>query len=133
MLTVPPGDIEKHWKSRVAEFFPRCPICNSESLKYDVEYESIEDAIYCLNCKAKWKIDYKGEGFKIKYITLLEVADTEKYGGLIKEKHVPEFWKMMSNIKEIIEKTSIGKIRCKYCGTLFNLTLEVCPHCGGER
>jgi transcription elongation factor Elf1 len=133
MVTPLSDDIEKHWKSRVAESFPRCPLCGSESLKFDVKYGSVQDNIYCLECKAKWKIDYKGGEFKIEHITLLEVADAEKYGVLINEKHGPEFWIMMSNIKEVMEKTSIGKIRCKYCGTLFNVALDVCPYCGGER
>jgi len=98
-----------------------------------VRYGSIQDNIYCFACKAKWKIDYKGGEFKIKYITLLEVADAEKYGGLINENHGPEFWIIMSNIREVMEKTAIGKVRCKYCGTCFSVSLDVCLYCGGER
>jgi len=36
--------------------------------------------------------------------------------------------------KEIIrEKEVIVKIRCPYCGKLYDETLDVCPHCGGKR
>ena len=135
-------DLEEHWESHVAKFFPSCPLCGSNSLECDIEYGSVQDYIYCLDCKAKWEIDWKGEDFKIEYIILLEVGDAEKYGSLIKEKHSPEFWlKMTSDTKEVKpisktetnEKAAIGKVRCEYCGTLFNEVLDVCPYCGGER
>ena len=36
--------------------------------------------------------------------------------------------------KEIIkEKEVIIKVRCPYCGRLYNETLDVCPYCGGKR
>ena len=130
-------DIEEHWESHVAEFFPQCPLCGSKSLEFNVEYGSVRDYIYCLDCKAKWEIDWKGEDFKIEYIILLEVGDSEKYSSLMKEEHSPEFWlEMISNTKEgkpIAKTEAIGKIRCKYCGTLFNEVIDVCPYCGGER
>jgi len=35
--------------------------------------------------------------------------------------------------KEIIkEKEIIVKIKCSYCGTLFDETLDTCPHCGAK-
>jgi RNA polymerase subunit RPABC4/transcription elongation factor Spt4 len=129
-------DIEEHWKSRVAEYFPQCPLCGSKSLEYDVEYGSIQDYIHCLDCNAKWEIDWKGEDFKIEYIILLEVGDSEKYGNLIKQKQSAEFWReMMSNSKEqvpIAKAETVNKVRCEYCGTLFNEELDACPYCGGR-
>jgi hypothetical protein len=36
--------------------------------------------------------------------------------------------------KEIIrEKEVIIKVKCPYCGKLYNETFDVCPHCGGKR
>jgi hypothetical protein len=36
--------------------------------------------------------------------------------------------------KEIIrEKEVIYKVKCPYCGKLYNEVLDVCPHCGGKR
>ena len=135
-------NIEEHWESHVAEFFPQCPLCGSKSLEFDIEYGSVHDYIYCPDCKAKWEIDWKGEDFKIEYMILLEVGDVEKYGSLINTKHGPEFWlEMISNTKEgktvakteAMEKVATGKVRCKYCRTLFNEVLDVCPYFGGER
>ena len=129
-------DIEENWKSHVSECFPQCPFCGSKSLEYDVEYGSVQDYIYCVDCNAKWEIDWKGEDFEIEYITLLEVGDSGKYGNLIKEKHSPEWWgEMMSNSKgqvPIAKAEAVSKVRCEYCGTLFNEALDACPYCGGR-
>ena len=129
-----PDDIEEHWESHVAEFLSQCPLCGSKSLEFDVEYGSVQDHIYCPDCQAKWEIDWKGEHFKIERMTLLEVADIEKYGTLVNKEHDLEFWlKMISDTKEATQKAAASKVRCKYCRTLFNEDLDVCPYCGGER
>ena len=136
-----PDDIEEHWESHIAEFLPQCPLCSSKSLDFDVEYGSVRDHIYCPDCKAKWEIDWKGEDFKIEYMILLEVVNTEKYGSLVNVKHNLEFWlEMISNTqegnaaaKEAAEKTAVSKVRCRYCRTLFADSLDVCPYCGGKR
>ena len=128
--------IEEHWKSHVGEYFPQCPLCGSKSLEYYVEYGSVQDYIYCHDCNAKWEIDWKGEDFKIEYLTLLEGGDSDKYSNLIKEKHSPEFWReMMSDSKEkmsVVRAEAVHKIRCEYCGTFYNEALDECPYCGGR-
>jgi DNA-directed RNA polymerase subunit RPC12/RpoP len=134
---------EEHWESHVAEIFLKCPLCGSKLLEFDVEYGSMQDYIYCLECNAKWEIDWKGENFKIEYIILVETGDTEKYG-LKGEKHSPEFWQQMASQtketqpnakeKEVIRETQIIiKIRCQYCGKLYDEALDVCPNCGAKR
>ena len=129
-------DLEEHWKSHVAEYFPQCPLCGAKSLEYDVEYGSTQDHIYCISCNAKWQIDWKGEDFQIEYITLLEVRDLEKYSNLISEKRSPEFWRrMMPDTNEqvsIAKVETVRKVRCEYCGTFYNEALDACPYCGGR-
>lgn len=34
--------------------------------------------------------------------------------------------------KETIIKKEIVKVRCRYCGTVYDLKLDRCPHCGGS-
>jgi hypothetical protein len=138
--------IEEDGESHAAEFFPQCPLCGSKSLKFDIEYGNVKDYIYCLSCKAKWEIGWKGENFEIESITLVETADAEK-SGLKGEKHPPEFWRTMAlqakELKEpqpiakekdvIIEKEVIVKVKCPYCGGLYDETLDTCPNCGAKR
>jgi len=136
------GGLEEHWKSHVAEYFPQCPLCGSKSLKYDVKYGSVQDFIYCIDCNSKWEIGWKGDDFMIDYLTLLEVGDSGKYSNLVKEKHSIEFWRgiefwreMTSISREgvpIIRGETVLKVRCEYCGTLFNEDLDACPNCGGR-
>ena len=128
--------LEEHWKAHVAEYFPQCPLCGSKSFDYDVEYGSVEDYIHCIDCNAKWKIGWKGDDFKINDLTLLEAGNSEKYSNLVKEKHSIEFWRgMMPLTKEgasIAREETVSKVRCEYCGILFNEELDACPNCGGR-
>jgi ribosomal protein L37E len=128
--------VEENGKIHVAACFPQCPFCGSKSLHYDVEYGSVQDYIYCIDCNAKWEIDWKGEDFEVEYITLLEVGDSGKYGNLINEKHSPEWWsRMMLNSREqvpAVNAETVSKVRCEYCGTLYNEALDECPNCGGR-
>lgn len=134
---------EEHWESHVAEFFPQCPLCGSKQLEFDVEYGSVQDYIYCLDCNSKWEIDWKGEEFKIEYIILLETEDPEKQA-LKGKRYPPEFWQRMASQtqetqlntkeKEVIRETQIIiKIRCSYCGQLYDEALDACPNCGAKR
>jgi hypothetical protein len=134
---------EEDWESHVAEYFLRCPLCGSKTLGFDVEYGRSLDYIYCWGCNAKWEIDWKGEDLRIESITLVEVGNTDK-NGLKGVKQSPEFWRRMvlqakeveaiTKEKEVIrEKEVIIRVRCAYCGTLYNEVLDVCPHCGGKR
>jgi Zn finger protein HypA/HybF involved in hydrogenase expression len=135
--------LEEDWESRVAEVFPQCPLCGSKSLRFDIEYGSVQDYIYCLGCKAKWQINWKGEDFKIESITLVEVSDVEK-SALKGESHSPEYWQKMAlqtkeeeqpNAKknEVIVEKEVIKVRCPYCGELYDESLDACPNCGGKR
>jgi len=51
-------------------------------------------------------------------------------GKEVKEPTTPEN-QVVIREKEIIRE--IVKIRCQYCGNLYDETLDNCPHCGGKR
>lgn len=36
-------------------------------------------------------------------------------------------------VREVIQKEVVVKIRCSYCGTLYDETLDKCPNCGAGR
>jgi len=41
--------------------------------------------------------------------------------------------KKVKTTEIIREKVVIVKVRCPYCGKLYDETLDVCPHCSGKR
>ena len=136
---------EEDWELHAANFFPRCPLCHSKSLEFDIKYGQKYDYINCHKCHAKWEIDWKGRDYEIESIRLVEVRDVEKI--MLKgKKRKPQFWLRMALetkkvpptekkiTKEIIrEKEVIIKIRCQYCSHVYDETLDKCPHCGGRR
>jgi len=43
-------------------------------------------------------------------------------------------WKLEeSTTREVLIQREIVKIRCHYCGNLFDERLDKCPHCGGKQ
>jgi DNA-directed RNA polymerase subunit RPC12/RpoP len=52
----------------------------------------------------------------------------------IKGESVPELKEGRTKKREIVkEKEVVVKIKCPYCGKLYDEALDVCPHCGGKR
>ena len=45
----------------------------------------------------------------------------------------PHNWAPQQVIKEKIIVKEVVKIKCQYCGTLYDQTASKCPHCGGNR
>ena len=139
---------EEDWELHATKFFPRCPLCGSKLLEFDIKYGRKYDYIICHNCHAKWEIDWKGEDYEIESIKLVEIKDVEKIR-LKGKKHKPQFWlRMASETKEVLltekevlprekeiirEKEVIIKIRCQFCFHAYDETLDRCPHCGGRR
>jgi len=48
------------------------------------------------------------------------------------EEHEKELERLEAGERETVIK-EIVKVRCRYCGQLFDSTLDKCPHCGGKR
>jgi len=134
---------EEDWETHLAKYFPRCPLCGSKSLEFDIEYGRPYDYVHCHSCHAKWEVDWKGQDYAIESIKLVEVRDVDRIG-LKGKKHDPGFWlKAASEIKQdqpitkekeiVREKEVIVKIRCPYCHRVYDETLDTCPHCGASR
>jgi len=136
-------------KAQISKFFPACPFCQEKSIeaKFSDDYFA-RDYIICSNCQAKWHI-YFEEG-RIKWAKLIK-EDTNGLGTLyLGEERDLNFWLNMIEKKpiekmevstepivrekEIIkEKEVVVKVRCPYCGKLYDEVLDTCPHCGGKR
>jgi hypothetical protein len=48
------------------------------------------------------------------------------------EEHEKELERLQAGEKQVVVK-EIVKVRCQYCGQLFDSTLDKCPYCGGKR
>jgi len=86
---------KEEFQEAVAKYFPKCPLCGGKSLEFNIEFGRRYDHVICHNCNASWEIDWKGEGFEIESIRLVEVEDVEK-AGLKDGRHRPEFWQRMA-------------------------------------
>ena len=132
---------EEEWENHLRRFFPCCPLCGSDGIEIDIAFGRRYDYVVCPDCRAKWEVDWKGEGFLIESVKLVEGKapvqdefnpDTWRKMALRKQKTRPS--KEKASEKEIIrEKEIIVKIRCPYCHKLYDETLDKCPNCGGSR
>ena len=134
-------------KIEVSKFFPSCPLCQKESIetRFNDDWYG-RDYIVCSNCQAKWHIYYLQE---LKWAELVNVGASNKGNDYLNQRYEPTFWfdkvqnkpvektitpQPIVKEKEIVrEKEVIVKVKCQYCGKLYNEVLDVCPHCGGKR
>jgi len=136
---------EEEWKIHLAKFFPCCPLCGGDEIEIDIAFGRRFDYVFCLDCKAKWEADWKGEDFLIEYVKLLEIDANMEGRSYLKKEFPPDFWRKMALrrqkikpskeaivAKEVI-KEIVVKVRCPYCGGLYDEIKDRCPHCGGKR
>lgn len=136
-------------KDEVSKYFPRCPFCLEKTVEGHRDNWSGEDIAMCSSCGAKWHLYHSLLTEKMQWAELKKVGSK---GGenLLGIKHKPEFWRKMflDNLKQrgkldkegaektvaqefVEEKEVMVKLRrCPYCRTLYDKTLNTCPHCG---
>lgn len=137
----------------VTTCFSRCPFCHTESSLMRFEWgHSIPNQMTCSGCGAKWQLlfgldkDWLFLGAK-----LVDTGSTRKGIKLIGKLYDRKFWKktVLQGISEkpleletervpsVAERTiiirEIVKIRCRYCGGLYDEVKDRCPYCGGKR
>jgi hypothetical protein len=95
----------------------REPYCKKISLQLKPESISAHDYYFVQAEKCIYYLT--GKDFETKAILGETTPRVEKETA--KETHI------------IREKTVIVKVRCPYCGKLYDETLDLCPHCGGKR
>lgn len=135
----------------VTTCFSRCPFC---FVKSSMKFEwgpTIPKRMTCSNCEAKWELLFGlNKTWRFLGAKLVDTGSTRK-GAVLKGKmYSKEFWektafegtsaKPLALAKErtsVAEKViiikEIVKIRCPYCGALYDEVNDKCPHCGGKR
>jgi DNA-directed RNA polymerase subunit RPC12/RpoP len=133
--------------------FAHCPFCQTEGSLMRFEWgNSIPRSMICSNCEAKWELlfgldkDWSFLGAK-----LVDTGSTKKGANLKGKLYDTRFWKktVLQGVSEkplslerervpsVAERTiiirEIVKIRCPYCGGLYDEPKDRCPYCGGKR
>ena len=136
----------------VTACFSKCPFCFAEG---SIEFEwghSIPKQIACLGCGAKWEPllglnkDWTFLGAK-----LVDTGSTKKGIKLLGKLYDRSFWKRTvlqgtsekplaverDRVPTVAERTiiirEIVKVRCPYCGGLYDEIKDRCPYCSGKR
>jgi len=136
----------------VTSCFSKCPFCITEA---SVEFEwghSIPNHMTCLSCGAKWELlfglnkDWTFLGAK-----LVDTGSSNKGIKIIGKLYDRRFWKETilqatsgkplalerERVPTVAERTiiirEIVKVRCPYCGGLYDEVKDRCPYCSGKR
>lgn len=137
----------------VTASFSKCPFCLTEGSRMRFEWgHSIPRSMTCSGCGAKWELlfglnkDWTFLGSK-----LVDVGSTKKGIKLVGKLYDGRFWRkaVLQGVSEkplVLERErvpraaertivirEIVKIRCPYCGGLYDEVKDRCPYCGGKR
>jgi hypothetical protein len=136
----------KREKRRViSTFFRYCPLCYmGNAVRCKVHSVGGKDYAICSRCGASWHV-YFGFSGGLRWAKL----EKESYDGKGREhlriEREPEFWSRLAfegraDLEEkrtIVRETEIVreivKIRCQFCGNLYNESIDRCPYCAGHR
>jgi len=130
-----------------------CPFCGSTEMLFTWGH-LVPKRMTCENCDAAWEplMSYNGV-WSLVSTKLVSVGSTGKGTELLNKPYPTEFWKKMARCgkwergqklkmspKEIARQPErvvvireIVKIRCPYCGGLYDEANDRCPYCGGKR
>jgi len=133
--------------------FSKCPFCLAEGSLMRFEWgHSIPRSMTCSSCGAEWELlfglnkDWSFLGAK-----LVDAGSTKKSAELVGNLYDRLFWRnaVLQGTPEkplvleterppsVAERTiivrEVVKIRCPYCGGLYDEVKDRCPYCGGKR
>jgi hypothetical protein len=137
--------VKRDKKKAILTFFRYCPLCHmGNAIRCDVHSAGGKDKAVCSRCGASWHIHFGFTG-DLKWAKLEKASNDRKGEEYLGQEHEPEFWgrivfegraiwqERRGIIREKETIREIVKIRCQFCGNLYNETIDRCPHCGGHR
>ena len=131
--------------------FPNCPFCGAKDMKFEWGH-LVPKIILCQNCGASWEplMSYDGN-WTFVAARLISVDSQKKGTNLLKKMYSRDFWEKMlisshekwkseqvtKEVPKEVTKTviirEVVKIRCPYCGALYDEIKDRCPYCSGKR
>jgi hypothetical protein len=134
---------EKH--RVVSTFFRYCPLCYmGNAVRLHVHGVGGRDVAICSRCGASWHV-YFGFWGGLKWAKLEKESHDGKGREHLGIEHEPEFWSKLAFearadyeekrtiVRETKIVTEIVKIRCQFCGNLYDESIDRCPYCFGHR
>lgn len=136
----------------VTTTFSHCPFCLAKtSMKFEWGH-TIPKRVTCSGCGAKWELLFGlNKSWALLGAKLSYLGSTGKGAELKGRMYDREFWERMVSegtskkpppssteaVPIVAEKIVIiretVKIRCPYCGGLYDEVKDRCPYCGGKR
>ena len=113
----------------------------------------VPNGMTCQNCGATWEPDMRHD---VEWIftsaTLIRLGKERKGSSLLNRMYSADFWKELATPtpatrseedpnptkaprmpSRVVIIREVVKIRCRYCGGLFDEVQDRCPYCGGKR
>jgi len=150
--SVPPPN-RTEIESLILTSFLSCPFCGVNDVSFTWG-RLVPKRMACLNCGAAWEpvMSYDGN-WNLVAAKLVSLDSHRKGSKYMNKMYSSEFWKNMSQLgfekwkheqlERITQKTGqaekvvvireVVKIRCPYCGGLYDEVSNRCPYCGGKR
>jgi len=150
--SVPPPPNRKDIENLILDSFVNCPFCGFSNMRFEWG-QLVPRKMICLRCGATWEplLNYDGSWSLV--AARLITSDSENKGTKLLNKFYPKsFWeelcrqgvKRVENVKKLQREVSdtatkvviireVVKVRCPYCGALYDEVKDKCPYCGGKR
>lgn len=139
-------------ENRILSYFSSCPFCKSQTMEFTWG-DLVPNGMTCQNCGATWEPDMS---YNVEWVftsaTLVKLGKERKGSSLLNRMYSADFWKELAspnpaaNDQErtkseqspgapnrVVIIREVVKIRCRYCGGLFDEVQDRCPYCGGRR
>jgi DNA-directed RNA polymerase subunit RPC12/RpoP len=138
----------------VLDTFRRCPFCKSDDMRFEWG-QIVPKKLVCQSCGASWEPAMSYDGFwSMIGAKLVSLDSKSKWTGMLNKLYSPDYWARLvnstaneeelgQNIKvktessekpeKVVVIREIVKIRCPYCGGLYDEHDNRCPYCGGKR
>jgi hypothetical protein len=128
--------------------FPQCPFCrNTEPMLFQWA-TTLPKLMICSKCNASWQplLGFDTGTWRLVGAKLVSSGGHEVANSLFEKTYDAEFWKRLPTREEeqrqreapalperVVIMKEIVKIRCRYCGSLYDEVEDRCPYCSGTR
>ncbi|MEM2118743.1 MAG: hypothetical protein QW840_01310 [Candidatus Bathyarchaeia archaeon] len=134
----------------IRDAFRKCPFCENAEMEFDW-VRLVPRRMTCKGCGASWEplMNFDGS-WTLVAAKLVSVGENGKGKELLNKMQPKDFWEEQCRIapkekasmsakesaqspEKVVLLREVVKIRCPYCGGLYDEVESRCPHCFGKR